>query len=152
MTKRVALYHRVSSNSQTVDNQRLELERVAAQRGWQIVAVYEDRAISGSKGRERRPGFDNLCCDATRGKFSLIAAFSVDRLGRSLKDLVGFLCEINTIGIDLYLHQQALDSTTASGRAMFGMAAVYAEFELAMREGEGKFWPRSCASQRQGFG
>jgi len=132
--KRVALYLRVSTSNghQTTENQRLELEAVAARRGWQVVAIFEDNGISGSKGRDKRPGFDKLLRDATAAKFDLIGAWSVDRLGRSLQDLVGFLNELQAIGCDLYLHQQALDTTTPSGRAMFQMCGVFAEFERAM--------------------
>jgi DNA invertase Pin-like site-specific DNA recombinase len=130
--KRVALYLRVSTDAQTTENQRLELERVAAHRGWQVVATYSDNGISGAKGREKRPGFDALCKDMTRCKFDIIAAWSVDRLGRSLQHLVGFLSDLQGAGRDLYLHQQAIDTTTPSGRAMFQMCGVFAEFERAM--------------------
>ena len=132
MTKRVALYLRVSTDQQTTENQRLELERVTAQRGWQVVATYEDAGISGAKGREKRPGFDAMCKDMTRCKFDIVAAWSVDRLGRSLQNLVAFLSDLQGAGRDLYLHQQAIDTTTASGRAMFQMLGVFAEFERAM--------------------
>jgi DNA invertase Pin-like site-specific DNA recombinase len=130
--KRAAIYLRVSTDQQTTENQRIELERVAEQRGWQITAVYEDAGISGAKGRDRRPGFDQLCKDMTRCKFDLVAAWSVDRLGRSLQDLIGFLSDLQGAGRDLYLHQQAIDTTTPSGRAMFQMLGVFAEFERAM--------------------
>jgi DNA invertase Pin-like site-specific DNA recombinase len=59
----------------------------------------------------------------------MVAAWSVDRLGRSLQDLVGFLTELHALSCDLYLHQQALDTSTPSGRAMFQMCGVFAEFE-----------------------
>jgi DNA invertase Pin-like site-specific DNA recombinase len=131
-TKRVALYLRVSTDQQTTDNQRMELERVGEQRGWQVVATYEDAGISGAKGRDKRPGFDQMYKDMTRCKFDVIAAWSVDRLGRSLHDLIGFLGELQGAGRDLYLHQQAVDTTTPAGRAMFQMMGVFAEFERAM--------------------
>ena len=129
---RAAIYLRVSTGSQTTDNQRLELERIAAQRGWEIVGVYEDAGISGAKGRDKRPQFDRLLKDATRGRFDIVAAWSVDRLGRSLQDLVAFLSELQGTGRDLYLHQQAIDTSTPSGRAMFQMLGVFAEFERGM--------------------
>ena len=97
-----------------------------------MVAVYEDAGISGAKGRDRRPGYDALLKDATGRNFEMIAAWSVDRLGRSLQDLVGFLTELQAVGCDLYLHQQALDTSTPSGRAMFQMLGVFAEFERCM--------------------
>jgi len=130
--KRAGIYLRVSTNGQTTENQRRELEAVAARSGWQVVGFYEDNGISGAKGRDRRPGFDRLLKDATARKINMIAAWSVDRLGRSLQDLVGFLNELHAVGCDLYLHQQALDTSTPAGRAMFQMCGVFAEFERAM--------------------
>jgi DNA invertase Pin-like site-specific DNA recombinase len=130
--KRVGIYLRVSTGGQNTGNQFRELEAVAARSGWQIIGVYEDAGISGSRGRDKRPGFDQLLKDATARKINIIAAWSVDRLGRSLQDLVGFLSELQTLGCDLYLHQQALDTSTLSGRAMFQMCGVFAEFERGM--------------------
>src|SRR5215204_5476473 len=130
--KRVAIYLRVSTNGQTTENQHRELMAVARRSGWELVALYEDAGFSGAKGRDERPGFDALLKDATRRKFEMIAAWSVDRLGRSLQDLVGFLTELQSVGCDLYLHQQALDTSTPSGRAMFQMLGVFAEFERCM--------------------
>ena len=131
-TKRVALYVRVSTDGQSVDNQRLELEAVAARHGWEIVSVHADRGISGAKAREERPGFDALWKAITRREIDMVAAWSVDRLGRSLQDLVNFLAELRAKGVDLYLHQQGLDTSTPSGKAMFQMMGVFAEFERAM--------------------
>jgi DNA invertase Pin-like site-specific DNA recombinase len=129
---RVGVYLRVSTDSQTTENQRLELQAVAERSGWQVVGIYEDAGVSGGKGRDKRPGFDRLLKDATARKLDMIAAWSVDRLGRSLKDLVGFLTELQALRCDLYLHQQALDTSTPSGRAMFQMLGVFSEFERGM--------------------
>ena len=91
---RAALYLRVSTTDrQTTENQRIELERVAEQRGWQITAVYEDAGISGAKGRDKRPGLDRLLKAVARRDVDMVAAWSVDRLGRSLIDLLDFLRE-----------------------------------------------------------
>lgn len=127
--RRVAFYLRVSTNGQTVENQRRELQEVADRSGWQVVATYQDDGISGTKGRDRRPQFDAMLKAGTRRKFDMIAAWSLDRLGRSLQDLVAFLSEIRAAGVDLFLHKQALDTSTAAGKAMFGMVSVFAEFE-----------------------
>src|SRR5882724_2959911 len=130
--KRVALYVRASTDGQTVANQTRELEEAASRHGWQVVAVFADDGISGAKGRDQRPGFDALCLGIARRDFDMVAAWSVDRLGRSLQDLVGFLGELNGKHVDLYLHQQGLDTSTPAGRAMFQMLGVFAEFERAM--------------------
>jgi DNA invertase Pin-like site-specific DNA recombinase len=130
--KRAVLYLRVSTLDQTTANQERELREVASRIGCEIVKVYKDHGISGAKGRDKRPAFDALCQDATRRRFNIVMAWSVDRLGRSLQDLIGFLSELHSLGIDLFLHQQGLDTTTPSGKAMFQMLGVFAEFERAM--------------------
>ncbi|SDE64338.1 recombinase family protein [Rhodospira trueperi] len=132
MSRRAAVYLRVSTTGQTTENQRLELEAVAARCGWSIIGVYEDAGISGAKGRDKRPEFDRLCRDAARRRFDIVMAWSVDRLGRSLQDLVAFLGDLHASGTHLYLHQQGIDTTTPSGKAMFQMLGVFAEFERAM--------------------
>jgi len=130
--KRAALYLRVSTDQQTTENQLRELQTVAKRSGWEVVEVYRDHGISGSKGRDQRPEFDRLCQDATRRKFDVVMAWSVDRLGRSLQHLVTFLNELQALRLDLYLHQQGMDTTTPSGRALFQMCGVFAEFERSM--------------------
>ena len=130
--RRAALYLRVSTDQQTTDNQERELREIATRTGWEIVEVYKDHGISGAKSRDKRPAFDALCKDASRRRFDVVMAWSVDRLGRSLQDLIGFLSELHALGIDLFLHQQGIDTTTPAGKAMFQMMGVFAEFERAM--------------------
>jgi DNA invertase Pin-like site-specific DNA recombinase len=117
----VALYLRVSTGDQTVENQRRELTAAAGRRGWRVVAEFCDEGISGANGRDKRPGFDRLHRAITRREFDLVAAWSVDRLGRSLQDLVGFLGELHGAGVDLYLDRQGLDTSTPAGKALFQM-------------------------------
>jgi DNA invertase Pin-like site-specific DNA recombinase len=130
--KRAVLYLRVSTLEQTTANQERELREIASRMGCEIVKVYKDHGISGAKGRDKRPAFDALCRDAAQRKFDVVMAWSVDRLGRSLQDLVGFLSELHALGIDLFLHQQGLDTATPAGKAMFQMMGVFAEFERSM--------------------
>ena len=130
--KKIALYCRVSTDGQSTENQLRELRAAIARHGWTIVAEYVDRGISGGKGRRDRPCFDALLRGVARREFDLVAAWSVDRLGRSLQDLVGFLGDLQSKKVDLYLHQQGLDTSTPSGKAMFGMLGVFAEFERAI--------------------
>jgi DNA invertase Pin-like site-specific DNA recombinase len=130
--KRAVLYLRVSTLDQTTANQERELREVASRMGCEIVHVYKDHGISGAKGRDERPAFDRLCRDAAQRKFDVVMAWSVDRLGRSLQGLAAFLSELHALHIDLFLHQQGLDTTTPGGKAMFQMMGVFAEFERAM--------------------
>lgn len=128
----MAIYARVSTDSQTIENQLQELHAVAQRQGWIVVAVHADEGISGAKGRDQRPAYDALLKGIARREFEQILAWSVDRLGRSLPDLVSFLNEAQAKNVDLYLHQQGLDTSTPSGRMMFQMLSVFAEFERAM--------------------
>jgi DNA invertase Pin-like site-specific DNA recombinase len=130
--KRVAIYLRVSTDGQSVENQRRELLAAAAHHGWNVVAEFSDAGVSGAKDRDQRPAFDKMLKAATRGEVDMIAAWSVDRLGRSLQHLIAFLGEIHGAGVDLFLHQQALDTSTPAGKAMFQMLGVFAEFERSI--------------------
>jgi DNA invertase Pin-like site-specific DNA recombinase len=132
MTRRAAIYVRVSTDEQTTQNQELVLREVCERAGWNLEAIYRDEGISGAKGRDKRPGLDGMLKDAARRRFDVILVWSVDRLGRSLQDLVGMLTEIHALGVDLFLHQQAVDTTTPGGKALFQMMGVFAEFERAM--------------------
>ena len=123
---------RVLTGSQTVENQLRELRGVAARHDWQIVTEFSDKGISGAKGREQRPGLDKLLQAVARREVDMVLAWSVDRLGRSLQDLLSFLGELHAKGVDLYLHQQGLDTSTPAGKALFQMMGVFAEFERAI--------------------
>jgi len=129
---RVALYLRVSTAEQTVENQRRELQAIAERHGWQVVAEFADEGVSGTRGRDKRPAYDRLWQGIARKDFDRVAAWSVDRLGRSLPDLVAFLGELRAKGVDLYLHQQGIDTGTPAGKAMFQMMGVFAEWERGM--------------------
>jgi DNA invertase Pin-like site-specific DNA recombinase len=131
-TRRAAIYARVSTNGQSTDAQIQQLRDVAERSGWAVVEEFVDQGISGAKGRDQRPAFDQMCQAAVRREIDVVMAWSVDRLGRSLLHLVEFLNELHASGTDLYLHQQGIDTTTPAGKAMFQMSAVFAEFERAM--------------------
>ena len=131
-TKRAALYVRVSTDPQSVENQVRELKEVAQRRGWVLVETYQDAGISGAKGREQRPGLDALLKDASRRKFDIVMAWAIDRLGRSLIDLLGTIQHLEAVGVDLYLDQQAIDTTTPAGKLLFQLTGAFAEFERSM--------------------
>ena len=130
--RRAALYARVSTGGQTVENQLRELRAVAERHGWQIVAEFSDKGISGAKDREQRPGLDKLLQAVARREVDIVLSWSVDRLGRSLQGLLSFLAELHAKGVDLYLQQQGLDTSTPAGKALFQMMGVFSEFERAI--------------------
>src|ERR1700684_3949113 len=130
---RAALYMRVSTTDrQTTENQRLVLAKVAEHRGWEIVQSYEDFGISGAKGRDKRPAFDQMLKDAVRRKFDVTMCWSIDRLGRSVLHVAKATAEGDAAGVALYSDQQALDSTSPFGKAMIQMACVFGELEREM--------------------
>jgi len=131
-TKRAALYVRVSTDHQSVDNQLQELGQIAERRGWIVVATYRDAGISGAKGRDKRPGLDAMLKDAGRRKFDILMAWAIDRLGRSLIDLLRTIQDLEAVGVDLYLDQQYLDTTTPTGKLLFQVTGAFSEFERAM--------------------
>jgi DNA invertase Pin-like site-specific DNA recombinase len=128
----LALYVRVSTDHQTVENQVRELTQIAERRGWDVTEVYKDAGISGSKGRDQRPGLDGMLKDASRRKFDVVMAWAIDRVGRSLVDLLGTIKHLEDCGVDLYLDQQNIDTTTPAGRLLFQMTGAFAEFERSM--------------------
>jgi len=132
MQKRAAIYVRVSTDKQTVENQILQLRQIAERRGWEIVKEYHDAGISGAKGRDARPGLDEMLKDASRRRFDVVMAWAIDRLGRSLIDLLGTIQTLEACRVDLYLVQQSIDTTTPAGRLMFQVTGAFAEFERSM--------------------
>jgi DNA invertase Pin-like site-specific DNA recombinase len=132
MQKRAAIYVRVSTDKQTVENQLRELRQIAERRGWQVVEEYHDAGISGAKGRDQRPGLDRMLKDASKRRFDVVMAWAIDRLGRSLIDLLGTIQGLEASGVDLFLEQQAIDTTTPAGKLMFQVTGAFAEFERSM--------------------
>ena len=133
MNNKAVIYSRVSTtNGQTVDNQLKVLREVAEKKGLEIVKEISDEGISGAKGRDEREGFDELIKGAVKKDFDIILVWDVSRLGRSLKHLVSFLEDIQSARCDLYIHNSGIDTSTSSGKMMFGMLSVFSEFERSM--------------------
>jgi len=131
-SKRAALYVRVSTDHQTVENQIRELTAIAERRGWSIVATFSDEGISGSKGRAERPGLDAMLKGAGRGQFDVVMVWAIDRLGRSTIDLLNSVHVLENCRVDLFIDQQSLDTTSAVGKLVFTIFGALAEFERHM--------------------
>ena len=132
MNRKAVIYSRVSTNEQTVENQLKVLREVAEKRGLEVVREISDEGISGAKGRDERPGFDELIKGSVKNEWDIILVWDVSRLGRSLKHLVSFLEDIQSAHCDMYIHQSGIDTSTPSGKMMFGMLSVFSEFERSM--------------------
>ena len=130
MANLAAIYARVSTNEQTTENQVMELEALAAQRGLTIIQIYEDKGYSGKT--DQRPAFQSMIKDAVSGRFNVLLCWHIDRLGRSLVDVVNTVQSIQAANVELILQQQSIDTTTPVGKAMLSMCAVFAELELSM--------------------
>jgi DNA invertase Pin-like site-specific DNA recombinase len=127
--RKIAIYARVSTDKQSTENQLLELRTLCNQLGYTIVQEYTDNGISGAKSRDALPALDLLLKDATRRKFDMVMCWSIDRLGRSLQNLVEILNELQALKIDLYFQQQGMDTSTPSGRMIFSVFGAIGEFE-----------------------
>jgi DNA invertase Pin-like site-specific DNA recombinase len=129
ISKRAALYCRVSTDGQTTQPQEAELREIAERARWQITQVYIDQGISGARGRKDRPALDRMLRDCARRRFDLVAVTAVDRLGRSLGDLLSILGDIHAAGADLFIRREGFDTTSPSGRMSFSLMGLFAEFE-----------------------
>jgi DNA invertase Pin-like site-specific DNA recombinase len=123
--KPVALYLRVSTNAQSTDAQLAELKQLVEQRGWKY-EVFRDKA-SGAK--ESRPAFDDMMRHVRRGRFKAICIWALDRLARSLRQLLDISLELQRLNVDLVAVKQDLDTSSPSGRLVFGVLSTVAEFE-----------------------
>ena len=128
----VAIYARVSTASQTVENQLIELRDAAKRLGWTVAHEIVDEGISGSKGRSDRPGFDRIFELVDQKAVGAVMAWSVDRIGRSLQDLVALMKELQRNSVDLYCHQQSINTATPAGRMTFSIFGALGEYERSL--------------------
>ena len=126
---KAVLYARVSTTHQTVENQLLELRAAAQRLGYTIAAELSDHAVSGGKGRHDRPAFNRLHQMIQRREMDVVMSWSIDRLGRSIQDLVSFMKEVEGAGVGLYIHRQAINTATPAGRMIFGIFSSLGEYE-----------------------
>jgi DNA invertase Pin-like site-specific DNA recombinase len=129
MSKRVAIYARVSTSSQTTQNQIDVLTELANRQGYTIIKIYSDNGFSGTKSTADRPALNDLMTDARKKQFDMVLVWSLDRLGRSLKHCLELLQELQELKVDLFFHQQGMDTSTSSGKLMFSMIGAFSEFE-----------------------
>ena len=127
--KRIALYVRVSTSDQSTELQIRELTQFVQARGWPHPKIYEDKA-TGTNGN--RPQLKQLLSDARQRKLDIVIIWKLDRLFRSLKDLISSLHEFTELGVDFISLKDNIDLTTSSGRLMMHMLGAFAEFEASL--------------------
>jgi DNA invertase Pin-like site-specific DNA recombinase len=128
MSKRVAIYVRVSTRrDQTTQNQIGELQKYCERQGWQVVELYDDSGVSGAKSD--RPALSMMLKDAAKGRFDLICVWKIDRLARSVADLLNILSNLRSHGVDFVSTTQAIDTTTSYGKMVMTFLGAIAEFE-----------------------
>jgi DNA invertase Pin-like site-specific DNA recombinase len=147
----VAIYVRVSTASQTTENQLIELTEVCERNKWHITNIYNE-TISGTKSVDEWAELNRMLQDASRKKFSKVVVWSVDRVGRSMKHLVTVLSQLQDSGCDIYSYKQAIDTSTTMGTSFFHMVGIFAELENNMRAERQKIGIRRSLENGAKFG
>jgi DNA invertase Pin-like site-specific DNA recombinase len=147
----VAVYVRVSTSSQTTENQLIELSEVCERNKWHITSVYNE-TISGTKGVDERDELNRMMQDAPRKKFDKIVVWSCDRLSRSMTHLVNVLSQMKDVGVDIYSYKQGIDTSTTMGSSFFHMVGIFAELENNMRKERQKIGIRRALDNGAKFG
>ena len=121
------IYARSSPDCSVSAEDQIEvLKAVAADHGWTVTKVFSDRPMPVKKGREKRPGESALLDTIRRGEVQKVIMWSVDRVGRSLPELVGFLDVCRAAVVSVYFHEQTIDTATANGMSLFDLAGMMA--------------------------
>ena len=132
MVRRVAIYTRVSTLDQTIDNQLIELREHCSKMGWEIVKEYADEGLSGTLSRDKRPALNSLIKDAYRKKFDSVVCWDISRLGRSMKELILFLSDMKDKGVGICSVRQGFDTSTSMGEIMFQFVGILSSWEREM--------------------
>ena len=132
MVRKVAIYCRVSTLDQTINNQLLELRDHCSKMGWEIVKEYADEGLSGTLSREKRPALNALIKDAYRKRFDSVVCWDISRIGRSMKELVLFLSDMKDRDIGICSVRQGFDSSTSMGEIMFQFVGILSSWEREM--------------------
>jgi DNA invertase Pin-like site-specific DNA recombinase len=128
--KRCAIYARVSTPDQRVDNQLYDLRHFADQRGFEVVAEFTDVGISGSKSR--RPGLDSMLREARKRKFTVLIVAAFDRVARSTKHFLGVVDELDSLGIEFISRRENIATDGAMGRLFITLISSIAELEAEL--------------------
>ncbi len=132
MVRKVAIYIRVSTLDQTIDNQLIELRDHCSKMGWEVVKEYADEGLSGALSRDKRPALNSLIKDAYRKRFALVECWDISRIGRSMKELVLFLSDMKDKGVGICSVRQGFDPSTTMGEMMFQFVGILSSWEREM--------------------
>jgi len=148
---KVAIYTRVSTSDQTTQNQLMDLEEVIERNNWEVVEFY-DEVISGTKGVDERFELARMLKDAQRKKFEKLIIWSVDRLGRNLKNIIGVLSTLHESGIEVFSYKQGIDTSTTMGRSFMAITGIFAEIENDLRKERQSIGIKRAIAQGAKFG
>ena len=148
---KVAIYTRVSTSDQTTQNQLMDLEEVIERNNWEVVEFY-DEIISGTKGVDERFELARMLKDAQRKKFEKLIIWSVDRLGRNLKNIIGVLSTLHESGIEVFSYKQGIDTSTTMGRSFMAITGIFAEIENDLRKERQSIGIKRAIAQGAKFG
>ena len=151
MSKRVALYIRVSTKEQTTENQRIELLEICRRNNYEVVEIY-DETVSGTKDLKDRPELKRLLKEASQKKFEKLIIWSVDRLGRNLKNIIGVLSTLHESGIEVFSYKQGIDTSTTMGRSFMAITGIFAEIENDLRKERQSIGIKRAIAQGAKFG
>jgi len=132
MVRKVAIYTRVSTLDQTIDNQLIELRDHCSRMGWEVVKEYADEGLSGALSRDKRPALNSLIKDAYRKRFDSVVCWDISRIGRSMKELILFLSDMKDREIGICSVRQGFDTSTSMGEIMFQFVGILSSWEREM--------------------
>ena len=132
MGRKVAIYTRVSTLDQTVDNQLIELRDHCSRMEWEVVKEYADEGLSGTLSRDKRPALNSLIKDAYRKRFDSVVCWDISRIGRSMKELILFLSDMKDRDIGICSVRQGFDTSTSMGEIMFQFVGILSSWEREM--------------------
>ena len=128
---RTATYKRVSTQKQELENQSNSIAKQIDVLGWTLVKEYEE-VISGTKSRDTRPQLRQLIADARKREFDRLVVFSLDRLGRSIVDVINTIHELEECGVHIFVVKNSIDTSTSSGRVFANFINIFSELERDM--------------------
>ena len=128
---KVVKYQRVSTQNQEVENQTNSIDKQIELLGWTCVGEYKE-VMSGTKSKDTRPQLRQLLADARKRKFDRVIVFALDRLGRSVVDVINTIHELEEVGVNIFVVKNSIDTSTSQGKMFSYFINIFSEMERDM--------------------